>query len=233
MDFRAMQDLMDRLTAWRIPGNAISVWKDGREIFTWQSGYADMENKLPMTPEHFINVYSCSKVTTVTAALQLYEKGYFLLDDPVSDFIPEFGQLTVRREDGQLEKAKNPMTMRQLFTMTSGLNYDCGSESIRQAVEATGGKADTLTVAKYIAREPLCFEPGESWQYSLSHDVLAAVVSAISGKKFRDYVRENIFEPLGMENSMYHNAPVLDKMAQQYRFEEAEGRAVKVGKGVC
>lgn len=218
MNFTELKNFMDRLTAWRIPGNAISVWKDGEEVFSYQSGFADLENGIPMTGEEYLNIYSCSKVTTVTAALQLYEKGYFLLDDPLYEFIPEFREMHIRTPEGELRKAENPITLRHLFTMTSGMNYDCDSPAIRQAKILTSGKMDTLPVIRAMAREPLSFEPGTSWQYSLSHDVLAAVVEVISGKKFRTYVREQIFDPLDMTRSMYHNEPVLEQMAQQYRF---------------
>lgn len=214
MKFGAMKELMDRLTGWRIPGNAISIWKDGREVFRYQSGYADLEDRELMTADKYINIYSCSKVTTVTAALQLYEKGYFLLDDPLYEFIPEFREMYLM--DGS--KAKNPITMRHLFTMTSGLTYNCQTAAFDKARELTNGKMDTLTVIKCLAQDPLSFEPGEKWQYSLSHDVLAAAVEVISGKKFRDYVKENIFDPLDMKCSMYHNEAVRDQMAQQYRY---------------
>lgn len=221
MKFDAMRDLMDRLTAWRIPGNAASIWKDGQEIFSYQSGYADLENKIPMTPDHYINIYSCSKVTTVTAALQLYERGYFLLDDPLYEFIPAFKEMYIKGADGELKKAENPITLRHLFTMTSGLTYNSNTPAFAKARELTGGKMDTLKVIECLAQDPLSFEPGTKWQYSLSHDVLAAVVEVISGKKFRDYVKENLFDPLGMSKSMYHNEPVLDQMAQQYLFVDS------------
>lgn len=224
MNFTELKNFMDRLTAWRIPGNAISVWKDGEEVFSYQSGFADLENGIPMTGEEYLNIYSCSKVTTVTAALQLYEKGYFLLDDPLYEFIPEFREMYIRTPEGELRKAENPITLRHLFTMTSGMNYDCDSPAIRQARILTSGKMDTLPVIRAMAREPLSFEPGTSWQYSLSHDVLAAVVEVISGKKFRTYVREQIFDPLDMTRSMYHNEPVLEQMAQQYRFVDGSGQ---------
>ena len=145
-------------------------------------------------------------------------------------------------------RAKNPITLRHLFTMTSGLKYNTETQAFEKARQLTEGKMDTLTVVKCIASDPLSFEPGDKWQYSLSHDVLAGVVEVISGKKFRDYVSESIFEPLGMCNSYYHNELVRDKMAEQYRFENStetdlvklqsmnenktDGRIVNVGKDV-
>ena len=217
MDFTKLQNFMDHLTSWRIPGNGVRVCLEGREVFSYTSGYADVENKIPMTLDHYINIYSCSKVATVTAALQLYEQGKFLLDDPLYAFIPEYKEMYVSDANG-IRKAEKPITLRHLFTMTSGLTYDRETPAYQKARELTSGKMNTLTVARCIASDPLAFEPGTAWKYSMSHDVLAAAVEAISGKRFRDYVKENIFDPLDMTCSMYHNEAVQDKMAVKYRY---------------
>lgn len=222
MNFERMKDLLDRLTAWRIPGNVVSVYKDGNRVFEYASGYSDMEKGERMTPDKWFYLYSCSKITTCLAALQLYEKGIYLLDDPLYDFIPEYGEMTVKRPDGSLAKCERPITIRHLFTMTAGLNYNLNSPSIQQAAAATGGKCDNLSVAKAIAREPLEFVPGEKWQYSLCHDVLSAFVEAASGMKFRDYVRKYIFDPAGIDAAYHDTDEVKQKMAMQYRFVNAE-----------
>ncbi len=222
MNFSNLKAFMDRLTAWRIPGNSISVCLDGKEVFNYQSGYSDLENKVKMSDDVLFNIYSCSKVATVTSALQLYEKGFFLLDDPLYDFIPEYKEMYVKKNNGSIERAKNPITLRHLFTMTSGLTYNINTPAFEKARKLTNGKMDTLTVIKCLSEDPLSFEAGENWQYSLSHDVLAAVVEVISGKKFRDYVKENIFLPLGMNESSYHNEKIRDRMAEQYRFVDSQ-----------
>lgn len=218
MNFQPMIDFMDRLTSWRIPGNAVKVCVDNKEVFSYASGYSNLEKKIKMTGDELINIYSCSKVATVTAALQLYEKGYFLLDNPLYDFIPEFKEMYLKNG----EKAKNPITLRHLFTMAAGFTYDTNTKAFDKARELTNGKMDTLTVIKCIAEEPLSFEPGERWQYSLCHDVLAGVVEVVSGKKFSNYVTENIFLPLDMKDSFYHNEKVLDRMAEQYEFVNSD-----------
>ena len=224
MDFTPLKEFMDYLTAWRIPGNSIRVSIEGKEVFTYQSGYADVETKEPMTKEHLVNLYSCSKPVTVTAALQLYEQGKIKLDDPLYAYIPEYRQMYLA--DGSV--AKNPITLRHLFTMTSGLTYNTKTEAFDKARELTEGKMDTLTVIRCLAQDPLSFEPGTKWQYSLSHDVLAAVVEVASGKKFRDYVKENIFDPLGMKNCVYHNEALQDQVASKYRFVDGvEGTLVE------
>ena len=224
MDFTPLKEFMDQLTAWRIPGNSIRVSIDDKEVFTYASGYADVETKEPMTTKHLVDLYSCSKPATVTAALQLYEQGKIKLDDPVYAYIPEYRQMHLK--DGSV--AKNPMTLRHLFTMTSGLTYNKQTPAFEKARVLTDGKMDTLTVIRCLAEDPLSFEPGTKWQYSLSHDVLAAVVEVASGEKFRDYVKHHIFDPLGMENCVYHNEALLDQVASKYRFVDGvEGTLVE------
>lgn len=219
MDFTYMKAFMDRLTDWRIPGNTIRVYQDGKEVFRYQSGYSDLEKKIKMNGDELFNIYSCSKVATVTAALQLYEQGYFLLSDPLYDFIPEFKDMLVKTKSGELEKAKRPITLRHLFTMTAGLTYNTNTPAFQKAHAITEGRMDTLTVIRSLADDPLAFQPGTHWGYSLCHDVLAAVVEVVSGKRFRDYVRENIFEPLAMNQSYYQLTPQIEeRMAQQYIF---------------
>lgn len=248
MDFQPMKDFMDRLTAWRIPGNAISITVDNREVFTYQSGYENLEKKIKTSGRALYNIFSCSKPVTVAAALALYERGHFLLDDPLYDFIPAYRHVCVKAPDGSLAEAKTPITLRHLFTMTSGLTYATGTPAFRKARELTDGKMNTLTVAECLAEDPLAFEPGTRWHYGLSHDVLAAVCEVITGKKFREYVRDAIFLPLGMHESYYHNEEVLDRVAEMYRYvnsdetdlvklqstaeNAAAGRIVNAGKAV-
>ncbi len=222
MNFDLMKEFMDRLTAWRIPGNSISICIDNREVFSYQSGYENFEKKIKMGSDKLFNIYSCSKVATVTAALQLYEKGLFLLDDPLYEFIPEYKEMNICDGNGNLRRAQNPITLRHLFTMTSGLTYNQKTPAYDKARKLTDGKMNTVTVAKCIAEDPLSFEPGECWQYSMSHDVLAAVVEVVSGKKFRDYVKDNIFTPLEMNESYYHSDHVLDRVCEQYEYVNSD-----------
>lgn len=221
MNFEPLKEFMDHLTSWRIPGNCIRVAMGGKEVFRYESGYSDLENKVPMTGEGLFNIYSCSKPITVTAALQLYEKGVFLLDDPLYEYIPEFKDMYVKEGD-DVREAKNTITMRHLLTMTAGFIYSFDSPGFKKAREITDGKMDTLTVAKCVASDPLHFEPGTKWQYSICHDILGAAIEAMSGMKFRDYVKKNVFEPLGMNDSYYHNDEVIDRVNKLYRFVDGE-----------
>jgi len=218
MNFDKLKNFMDDLTDWRIPGNSVVVYKDNEKVFEYSSGYSDIENKIEMNGSEMLNLYSCSKPITVVAAMQLFEKGKFLLSDPLYNYIPEFSKVYIKDENGNLTESKKPITMWNLFTMTSGYNYSREASVFEKAREITGGKMDTVQVIKCLAKQPLLFEPGEHWQYGLSHDILAAVVEVISGMRFADYVKKNIFNKLEMNSSYYHKTPEIEaKMAEQYK----------------
>lgn len=219
MDFTYLREFMDEMALKRSPGNAVSVRMDGKEVFRYAAGFSDLEDKKPLTGEESFYIYSCSKPATVTAALTLLEKGKFLLSDPLYEYIPEFRHMTVKTPEGEIAEARGPITIGQLFTMTAGFDYDLEDPCFQKAKEETGGKCDTVPMIKCLADKPLCFEPGTRWQYSLCHDVLAGLVEVISGMKFRDYIKQVIFDPLEMEDTVLHTTPrVLSEMAQQYMF---------------
>ena len=103
-----------------VPGFDVSVYHHHKEILRYRAGYRDVENRLPITENTLYNIYSNTKVITCVAAMQLYERGEFLLEDPLKLFFPEFQHMSVREADGTLRDAKNPVTVRDLFRMTAG-----------------------------------------------------------------------------------------------------------------
>lgn len=219
MNFTNLKKFLDYMAAECTPGNAVEVFVDGKSVFKYASGYADLESKTPMTGDEMFNIYSCSKITTVTAGLQLLERGKILLSDPLYEYIPEFKDMYIKTQEGNLVKAQNPITIGDLFTMTAGFSYNFDTDGFKRARELTKGKMDTVETIKCIASDPISFEPGTHWQYSLCHDVLAALISVISGQKFRDYVKDNIFAPLDMTESVYHQTEeTLARTASQYSF---------------
>lgn len=217
MNFEYMKNFMDSLTEWIIPGNSVVIYKDGKKVFEYSSGYSDLEKKIKKTGEEQLYIYSCSKVATVTAALQLYEQGKFLLSDPLYEYLPEFKKMYVKDGD-RIKAAENPITIRDLFTMTAGLSYATNTPAFEKARKLTDGKMDTRTVIKCLAEEPLLFEPGARWNYSLCHDVLAVLAEVVSGMGFSEYMKKHIFEPLDMNNSYYH-APNDVIISPQYIYE--------------
>ena len=217
MNFEYMKNFMDSLTEWIVPGNSVVIYKDGKKVFEYSSGYSDLEKKIKKTGEEQLYIYSCSKVATVTAALQLYEQGKFLLSDPLYEYLPEFKKMYVKDGD-RIKAAENPITIRDLFTMTAGLSYATNTPAFEKARKLTDGKMDTRTVIKCLAEEPLLFEQGARWNYSLCHDVLAVLAEVVSGMRFSEYMKKNIFEPLDMNNSYYH-APNDVIVSPQYIYE--------------
>lgn len=222
MSFEKLKMLMDELVEKDYaPGNTVTVFLEGKEIFNYSCGYSDLENALPMTGNEYLYMYSCSKIATVTAAMQLLERGKILLTDPLYDYIPEYKEMYVKNKNGEIVPAKKPITIQNLFNMTAGLSYDTNTEAFKKANSLTNGKMNTDTVVRCLSAETLLFEPGDMFNYSLCHDVLGGLVEVVSGKKFREYVLENIFKPLDMKQSSYHLTPEIKKcMAKQYRFVE-------------
>lgn len=220
MNFDKLKNLMDHFVEdGYAPGNGIIVYLDGKPVYEYACGYSDIESQTLMTGKEHFNIYSCSKIATVTAALQLLEKGKFLLTDPLSDYIPEYKEMYIKQENGEMVKAEKPILIQHLFNMTAGFDYDRTSELLQEAREMTDGKMDTEVVVRQMAKKPLHFEPGTRFQYSVCHEILGGLIEIISGMKFRDFVQENIFDPLGMNESVYHHTPkIISNMATQYIF---------------
>ncbi len=227
MDFKKLTEFIDTLPAYGIPSADITVFHDHKPLYRHSAGYTDTDAKIPVRGNELYFMYSCTKVVTCVAALQLFERGKFLMRDPVSNFLPEFANVKVRH-GAYCEPAAVPMTMRQLFTMTAGMSYNLTSAYIQEVQEKTNGRCPTRETVAAMANMPLDFEPGENFQYSLCHDVLAAVVEVISGMKFGEYVRKNIFEPCGMTESGFAlTDDVKSRMCPQYRFNDKRGVAEK------
>jgi len=201
--FQRLDQKLDEFLALGVPWNDCAVYHKGKCVYRRVRGTLDLEGKIPATGNERINIYSCSKVITCTAALMLYEKGLFRLTDPLSDYLPEYAEMQVKTEDGSLRKAEKPIRMLDLFRMTAGFNYDLRSPSLNRLRKETEGVASTRDFARYHACEPLVTEPGSIWQYSLAHDVLAAAVEVISDTEFNAFCKKHIFDPVGMPNTTY------------------------------
>lgn len=213
-----------------VQGFDLAVYQKGECILRYMKGYSSLETKTKMNGKERYNIYSCSKVITCTAALQLWEKGLFSLEDKLSDYMPEFSDMTVRTENG-IKEAEKPILIKHLFEMTAGFSYSTGSPQLLRCKEDTDGRCPTREVMRYLAKEPLLFEPGDRWEYSLCHDVLAAFVEVVSGEKFEDYVKKNIFDVVGMSDSTFMlPEEEIESIAEQYRFKS--GKLENVGKHI-
>ena len=180
MNFENLKATLDRYVGKYYPGIDMCVHHKGKEIFRYQAGYSNHETKTPVDPNALYYIFSCTKPGTCTAALQLLEKGYYRLSDPVYEYIPEYKDMVVRvqKPNGGFDyvKPKSPVTVGQLFSMTSGIDYNFRTEAIDKLREGTNGKMPTLEVVKAFAKNPLHFHPGERFLYGLNHDVLGGLI---------------------------------------------------------
>ncbi len=217
--FEKITDVLNEFVQQGLPGCDCMIYHHGEEVYRHFCGVSDLEKGTPVNGRECWQVFSCSKPLTCTAALMLWELGKFDLDEPLFHFLPEFEYMRVRTGSGT-KPARSKITIRQLFTMTAGFSYDLYSPSLMKVREDTDLLAPTRTVMQYLAQEPLEFHPGESFAYSLCHDVLAALVEVIAGMPFQDYIREKLFAPLGMNQSTFllpaENVPDLPPL---YRYD--------------
>ncbi|MBT2286747.1 beta-lactamase family protein [Paenibacillus polymyxa] len=233
MDFKPLASFIDRITSWRVPWAEVLVIHQNEPVFRYRSGYANLEEQTPITNGAIFNLYSMTKIMTCVAGLQLVEKGAMLLSDPLSDYLPEYADMTVKKTmangEIRLEKATRAITVRDLFTMTAGFSYDIGSPSIQEAVKSTNGTLPTRDFARALAKEPLLFEPGTHWNYSMCHDVLGALVEVVSGKSFGMYLRDEITGPLGMNDTAFNlNDEQQTRLIPQYAYNDELEKAVRL-----
>ncbi len=220
--------LEEFVTRYGAPGNDCVVYHHGKCVYRRQNGFSDAENRVPMNGTERYNIYSCSKLLTCTAALQLLERGLYKLDDELADYMPEFAVMTVADGD-TVRPAKRRITIRNLFMMTAGFSYDVNTPNLQTARRETPAM-QTRAVMLYLARDPLVFDPGDRWNYSLCHDVLAALVEVLSGQPFETYVRDNITEPLGMHQTTFMlPEEELGTIAPQYVYNVETGTRRRIG----
>ncbi|MBQ5926372.1 MAG: beta-lactamase family protein [Clostridia bacterium] len=230
--FENIKKILDISRKLGIPAMDCAVYHQGKEVFREIRGSFD-EQGTALTGKELYNLYSCSKPITCAAALQLLEKGKFKLDDDLAEYMPEFKDMTIL-QNGAIFKAEKKIKIRHLFTMTAGLDYAVADEAVKAAQKATDGRCPTRETMKYIAKRPLDFEPGEKWQYSLCHDVLAAFVEVVSGKTFGQCVKENIFNPLGMKDATFLYPEGGDERTpEQYTYIDATKEFKKMSKRIA
>lgn len=228
MEMKNLEKLLGEML-YVYPTHDCIVKKDGESVARI-IGRDETVHKRELTGKEKYNLYSCSKPITCVVALTLYEKGKFALDDDLAEYLPEFGDMLVRSGCGAFP-AKNKIKVRDLFTMTAGFDYNTDSPAIRRFKADTDGKCPTALFPKYLAAEPLSFEPRTSWEYSLCHDVLVCLVEKITGENFDDYARKVVFDPLGMKNTTYRLVADEEK-SEQYMWNETEKRPIPCGNDI-
>jgi len=201
-----------------IAGAVGFIARDGKIVYNRAFGISDLETKAPMQTDNIFRICSQTKAITSIALMMLFEEGKFLLDDPVSEYIPEYANPTVL--DQYFEKdttfttvpAKREITIRNLLTHTSGIEYaGIGSDTMRAIYAKYGipGEFGTDKVLlgdamKALGKLPLKHKPGERFTYGLNIDVVGYLVEVLSGESLDQYFRKHIFEPLGMNDTWFY-----------------------------
>ena len=195
-----------------VAGANLLVVKDGKEIIYVQEGMADRETGRKIERDTIFRMYSQTKPVTAVAAMVLMERGLLDFYAPVSEFLPSFAQMCVAK-GGERIPCTRQILVNDLLNMTSGLVYpDEGTEAGRaadkvfQEVCSRLHSKEPMTTRELVDKLsvcPLSFEPGSSWAYGTSADVLGAVIEVVSGKRLSEFMREEIFEPLGMKDTAF------------------------------
>ncbi|WP_328537744.1 serine hydrolase domain-containing protein [Streptomyces sp. NBC_00344] len=222
-------DYFGRLTdEGRIPGWSCMVSQYGETTYESAGGMANIAAGIPMQADSIFRTWSLSKPMTSVAFMTLVEKGLVGLNDPVADYLPAFENLRVYRAglpaapitEGLVE----PMRIWHLLTHTSGLGYGAHQSHAVDTlyvnegytVEAPPG-ADLAEAVEKWASFPLRFQPGTAWNYGVSTDVLGRVIEVISGKRLDVYMKESLFEPLGLHDTDFRvDASKKDRYAEIY-----------------
>lgn len=243
MNFTNLRNCMDNFVqTYHTPGVDCIVCRDHEVLFRYFTGMRDIENSIPMDGNELYFIFSMTKMITCTAALQLFEQGKFLMSDPVSKYLPEFGKMKLSAseydpkagpsistgaaptEDREIlpdKYAQNRITIRDLFTMGGGLDYALKDEALSRALEQ--GKTTTLELVRAMSGKTLLFEPGTRFKYSLCHDVLGALIEVWSGQTLGEYMKQHIFEPLNMTQTFFglpKTEAQLARMAAKYTYDE-------------
>ncbi|MFX1253349.1 MAG: serine hydrolase domain-containing protein [Promethearchaeota archaeon] len=208
-------------------GILCAVYQKGDLVYCNKFGWKDIENKIPIAVDDIFRIYSMTKPITCLAALILYEQGKFDLDDPLEKYLPEFNNLKVLKSYNdqtgkiELEEIKNSITIKQLFTHTSGLSYGdypeipvdrlygekfgfTGETRLRTKLDMFPIMEPLEEFSKRLATLPLAFAPRTHWWYGFNHEILGFLIEVLSGKKLDVFLKEHIFDKLGMNDTDFY-----------------------------
>ena len=226
MELKKLDEFIDLIPKRGFPACELAVTLDGKEIYHRCAGYSDSARTKPATENDLYWIYSTTKVITCIAAMRLVEEGRIGLDDPVSKYIPEYANVKIQNSDGTLSSPKGEMKIVHLFTMTAGLTYNEDTLAIRKALSEN---CDTVEFARAVAEDPLIFEPGTRYKYSLCHDILGAVIEVVTGMRLSQYFDELLFEPLGLKNiGFYPTEEQKTRFSAMYRYNKGPSTAYEI-----
>jgi CubicO group peptidase (beta-lactamase class C family) len=213
---RISQTLRDDVAKGTLPGAVLLIARDGKVAYHEAFGSIDPQTKAPMTKDAIFRIYSMTKPFTSVSAMMLVEDGKIALGDPVAKYIPAFKDVKVgveRTEGGagptlELVAARRPMTVHDLMRHVAGLTYGVFGQSLVKAAyrdaKLFDGDPDNAEFADRVAKLPLMFQPGTTWEYSHATDILGRVVEVAAGKSLYGFMKERLFDPLGMPDTAFY-----------------------------
>ena len=209
------------------PSNVGLVVRKGKVVYH-RTAYSSMSHDRMITDSTVFPIWSMSKPITSVAAMILYERGKFKLDDPVSDALPEMAAVKVKSMNGKLEPLVKPITYRDLFRHTAGFN---GYEGLYNAdgfwAKTTQAKSLTVIIRE-LANQPIEHQPSAKYSYGMNTAVLGRAVEVLSGKSFNKFLLKEIFRPLKMGNTRFHLSKRTRKLFQPLSvFEDGNYRGGK------
>jgi CubicO group peptidase (beta-lactamase class C family) len=232
---RIGEHLSQYVDSGKVAGTLTLIARRGQVAYFEPLGHLEIERRRPMTREAVFRIYSMTKPITSVGLMMLYEQGRFQLDDPVHRFIPSWRDLRVfvggNHPVYKTAAAERPMTVRDLLTHTSGLTYGFMERTNVDAAYRKLGVSErtkpghTLqSMVAMLAELPLEFSPGTRWNYSVSTDVVGHLIEVISGQRLDAYLREHVFEPLGMRDTSFVIGPQqVPRFAANYE-RQADGQ---------
>jgi len=218
-----IDDFMQRyIDADMVAGTVTLVARKGKVVHFQAQGMKDVERDQEMTTDTIFRMASMTKPIASVALMMLYEEGWFQLDDPIADWLPEFSNMMIEVEsaDGstRLEPAQTPISFTHILTHTAGLmNSYRGDVARYSQVSQVQGDEDLASWTERLATLPLRYEPGTRWEYSAATSVVGRLVEVISGQDLDTFLRERIFEPLQMHDTHFYLPPEkVDRFATLY-----------------
>lgn len=201
-----------------INGATAIISRKGKIVYYEALGFDDTDMKIPLKKDAIMRIASQTKAITSVAVMILFEEGKFLLDDPVSKYIPEFKNPGVLENFNESDTtyttipAKSEITIRQLLTHTSGIQYaQIGNKTFNAIYAKAGiiagigvGGVTLVDIIKKLGPLPLAHQPGEKFTYGLNTDVLGYLVEVVSGMPFDVFLKKKIFDPLGMKDTYFY-----------------------------
>jgi CubicO group peptidase (beta-lactamase class C family) len=228
----------------RLPGYTVAIARYGQIAHLSTYGMSDVEAAKPTTLDTIYRIYSMTKPITSLALMMLVEEGKLQITDPVSTYIPSYANVRVFKGGSSLKPFTEPssqqMRIWHLLTHTSGMTYGFNYVDAVDDIYRRGGfefgighRASLEDVCDAFAEFPLCFEPGTSWNYSVSTDIVGRIVEVASGMSLDEFFEKRIFAPLKMnDTSFWLPDSKADRVAALYQYDAATGGKTLIGAAV-